>query len=238
MKRALLLILFLVFPVVGIISCRTSPDTAVTSQPAPAVTVEITPIPPTSTPLQTPASGKHLTICMAEEPTTLYWHGRATIYDEAVLHALFENDLTTLSFAYQPQGLAKIPSLAAGDAAFRVVPVNAGDNVVDAAGNVAALAPGVAVINADGELVTFDGNTVLMQQLIVDYTMKQRYWADGRPVTAADSVYSFRLAAHPDTPTDKFKIARTANYQATGNLSIRWSGLPGFRDDTFLLYSL
>ncbi len=233
MKRALLHLLFFVFTLVTFISCRTSPDTAVTRQPTPAVTVEVAPIPPTSTPPQTLEPGKQLTICMADEPTTLYWHGRETIYDEAVLHGLYENDLTTLSFAYQPQGLETIPSLATGDAAFRVVPVNAGDNVVDAAGNVVALAPGVAVINADGELVTFDGNTVLMQQLVVDFAMKQRYWADGQPVTAADSVYSFRLAAHPETPTDKFKIARTANYQATGNLSVRWAGLPGFRDDSY-----
>jgi peptide/nickel transport system substrate-binding protein len=170
---------------------------------------------------------------MSQEPSTLYWHGRETVFDEAVLHGLYENDLTTLSYGYQPQGLETIPSLAQGDAAFRVVPVDAGDKVVDADGNVVSMEPGTNVITAEGELVTYNGSTLLMQQLVADFLMKQRYWADGQPVTAADSVYSFRLAAHPDTPGDKFKIARTASYEATGNLSIRWAGLPGFRDDSY-----
>ena len=70
--------------------------------------------------------------------------------------------------------------MAQGDASFRVVPVDAGDEVVDATGNVVTLEPGSEVINAEGELVSFNGTTLLMQQLVVDFIMKQRYWADGR----------------------------------------------------------
>jgi len=171
---------------------------------------------------------------MSEEPHTLYWHGRDSVFEEAVLHGLYENDFTTLSYRYQPQGLEKIPSLAHGDAATRVVPVNAGDRVVNADGDVVSLALGDKVATVNGEIVTFDGSsTLLMDQLVVDYVMTQRYWADGRPVTASDSVYSFQLAVHPDTPGNKYETDRTASYQATGNLSVRWAGLPGFKDDSY-----
>jgi peptide/nickel transport system substrate-binding protein len=170
---------------------------------------------------------------MSQEPSTLYWHGRSTLFEEAVLHGLYENDLTTLSYRYQPQGLQQIPSLANGAAAARVVPVDAGEKVVDAAGDLVTLEPGITVMTADGEPATFAGTTLLMNQQVVDFVMKQRFWADGQPVTASDSVYSFELAAHPDTPGDKYKIDRTASYQATGNLTLRWTGLPGFKDNNF-----
>lgn len=226
--------LWVLAAVMGLVSCRTGPDApAVEQTPTPSSTVVVEPVQPTLPPTPTPEQGKHLTICMAQEPTSLYWHGRSTIQDQAVLHGLYENDFTTLSFDYQAQGLVVIPSLAKGDAAFRVVPVDAGDEVVDAAGDVVVLEPGVELINADGELVTFNGATALMQQLVVDFIMQQRYWADGQPVTASDSVYSFHLAAHPDTPIDKYEIERTASYQATGNLTVRWTGLPGFNDESY-----
>ncbi len=234
MRHYLLLFSLFFFSASGLISCRTDPaDTVIEITPTIAATVSSDKGDPTATPPVVSEPGKHLTICMSQEPSTLYWHGRETLFDEAVLHGVYENDLTTLSYGYQPQGLETIPSLAQGDAAFRVVPVDAGDKVVDAVGNVVTLEPGIIVVTADGELVTFDGATLLMQQLVVDFALKQRFWSDGNPVTAADSVYSFRLAAHPDTPGDKFKIARTASYQASGNLSVRWAGLPGFKDDSF-----
>ncbi len=234
MRQVRLLLILLSFTLSGLVSCRTGPvDKIVEVTPTTAATISKAAADPTATPVIIPEPGKNLTICMAQEPSTLYWHGRTTLFDEAVLHGLYENDLTTLSFDYQAQGLQSIPSLEQGDVAFRVVPVDAGDEVVDAAADVVTLDLGMVVVDADGELVTFDGSTLLMQQMVVDFNLKQRYWADGKPVVAADSVYSFRLAAHPETPGDKGKIARTASYEATGSLSVRWAGLPGFKDESF-----
>ncbi len=217
MRQAVLLLFLLTFALSGLISCRTDPaDPVEEATPTIAAIVSKEAADPTATPAVIAEPGKNLTICMAQEPSTLYWHGRDTLFDEAVLHGLYENDFTTLSYAYQAQGLETIPSLAQGDAAFRVVPVDAGDEVVDAAGDVVALEPGMVVVDADGERVTFDGSTLLMQQLVVDFQLKQRFWADGKPVTAADSVYSFRLAAHPDTP------GRQVQNRANGQLRIHW----------------
>jgi peptide/nickel transport system substrate-binding protein len=185
---------------------------------------------PTEAPMAQP---KDLVVCMAQEPDTMYTYGGSMLAGAAVQHAIFENSITLLSFGYQAQGLEKLPSIADGDAVVNVVEVGAGDMVRDATDTPVELADGVVVVNADGEEVTFDGTPVMMEQLVVDFTMKPRVWSDGTPVTADDSVYSFELASDPDTPTSKYAALRTASYEATGDLTTRWTGLPGFMDSTY-----
>ena len=181
------------------------------------------------------AGSKDLIVCMAQEPDTMYPYGGSMLAALAVQHAIYENNITTLSYDYQAQGIEKIPSLADGDAVLNVVEVQPGDMIRDITDTVVAWGEGVTVVNADGEEVTFDGNPVMLEQLAVDFTIKARSWSDGTPVTAEDSVYSFGLNGEPDTPFGKYAIERTASYEATGDLSVRWTGLPGFRDATYYL---
>jgi peptide/nickel transport system substrate-binding protein len=182
-----------------------------------------------------PPAPKDLIVCMAQEPGTLYYYGGDMLVESAVQHAIFENDITTLSYGYQAQGLEKVPSLADGDAVLNVVEVNAGDTVLDVSGEVVTLEEGVTVTNAAGEDVEFTGDPVEMEQLVVDFTMKPRVWADGTPVNATDSVYSFNLVKDPDTQEAKFTTDRTASYEATSDLSTQWVGIPGFLDSTYFL---
>jgi peptide/nickel transport system substrate-binding protein len=176
---------------------------------------------------------KILTICMAHEPASLYPYADSDLTREAILHAIFENDFTSLSFDYQAQGIEKIPSLDDGDAVINAVEVRAGDTIVDANGDVVILREGTQFITADDQLAVFEGNPASMSQMIVDFVLKRRVWSDGTPVSAEDSVYSFELDADPDTPTKKSTIIRTAAYEATGELNLRWTGIPGFLDDTY-----
>ena len=187
----------------------------------------------TAVPVEEPAAPKDLIICQAQEPDNLYAYGTSMLASAAVQHAIYENDFTTLSYGYQAQGIEKMPSLADGDAVVNVVDVAAGDMVVDAAGNVVVVEDGVEVTNVDGDNVVFDGTAVSMEQMVVDFTMKARVWSDGTPVTAADSVYSFNLAADPDTPASKFTVERTVSYEATGDLATRWTAVPGYLDSTY-----
>ena len=182
-----------------------------------------------------PAGPKDLIVCMAQEPDTMYPYGGSMLAGAAVQHAIFENNFTNLSFAYQAQGLEKLPSLADGDAVVESVEVNAGDTVVNANGDVVVVEDGVELTNSDGETVVFDGTPVMMERLVVDFTMKARVWSDGTPVTANDSVYSFEVAGDPDTPATKFTVERTASYEATGDLSTRWTGVPGYQDSTYFV---
>ena len=234
-------VLFLVFTV----ACSTPADSSssgtaperqtASPQLATATAVSNSPFDPAATPTAVAASAgsKDLTICMGQEPDSLYPYGSSMLASTAVQHAIFENDLTTLSFDYQAQGLEKIPSLADGDARLMNVQVNGGDIVVAADGNLVIVEPGIVLTNSDGNDVPFDGAPVTMEQIVVDFTLKARIWSDGVPVTAQDSVYSYRLVADPAKPQSKFLINRTASYQATGSLTTRWTGIPGFYDATY-----
>lgn len=187
----------------------------------------------TPTPAPEVADPKNLIICMAQEPDTLYIYGGNMLAATAVQVALFETDITTFSYDWQARGIEKLPSLEDGDAIVQTVEVNAGDTVNDSTGNPVVLEEGVELINSAGETVIFDGSPVEMEQIVADFTLKQRFWSDGAPVTAADSVYSFNLNADPDTPAAKFVADRTQSYEATGDLTLRWTGLPGFMDPTY-----
>lgn len=184
---------------------------------------------------EAPAGPKDLVICQSQEPDTLYPYGGSMAAALNVQHAIFENYITTLTYDFQAAALEKLPSLEDGDAVVNQVEVAAGDIVLKADDTVGELAEGDVIKNSDGEEVTFDGTPVMMDQMVVDFTMKPTVWADGTPVTSADSVYAFNLVVEPDTPTSKYTAERTASYEATGDLSTRWTGLPGFRDATYFI---
>lgn len=186
-------------------------------------------------PEEEPAGPKDLIVCMAQEPETLYFWGGSTLVASAINHAIYTNDLTTLSYGYQAEGLEKVPSLADGDAVINVVEVQPGDTVRDVNDEVVAWGDEVTVTNADGEDVTFDGSSVMMEQMVVDFTMKPRVWSDGTPVTTDDSVYSFEVVSDPDSTTSKYTVERTASYEATGDLTATWTSVPGFLDSTYFV---
>jgi peptide/nickel transport system substrate-binding protein len=79
-----------------------------------------------------------------------------------------------------------------------------------------------------------------MDQLSATFKLKSGItWSDGQPLTAADSVYSYTLAADPATPTSKTIVDHTSSYTAVDDLTVRWTGLPGYLpqqfDDYFFL---
>jgi peptide/nickel transport system substrate-binding protein len=193
-------------------------------------TIEVALPPPEPAP-----ESDHLVVCLTQEPVSLYPYMEDQTAALPIHHAIFENNITRLNYGYQAQGIEKLPSLADGDARLEMVTVAAGDRVVDAVGRAVELDFGVELFNAAGEIVAFAGEPVIMEHLVVDFTLKPRVWSDGRAVTAVDSVYSFDLASAADTAADDHLLQRTASYQATGRLGLRWSGLPGFYDDTYFL---
>ena len=101
--------------------------------------------------------------------------------------------MTSLGYDYQALALEKLPNLADGDAQVQTIEANEGDMVVTAAGELAPLGQGTTVVDAAGQRVTFDGQPIIMPQLVGDYTFRPLVWSDGTPVTAADSVYSLSL---------------------------------------------
>jgi len=202
-----------------------------------ATAVASTPIPepaPTITP--TPLPPKDLVVCVGSEPADLYLYGDASPAAVAVRHALYEPPVTSLGYDYQALALEKLPSLADGDARLQTVEVAQGQMVMNAAGELEPLGQGTTVIDAAGATVTYDGQPVQMSQLVVDYSFKPLVWSDGTPVTADDSVYSFTVAADRTTPSVNVQTRYTAAYEATGERSVRWTGLPGYLDPGFMTH--
>src|SRR3546814_3208527 len=64
-----------------------------------------------------------LVICQSQEPETLYEYGGSMLAASNVQHAIFTDYYTTLSYAYQADGLEKLPSLDDGDAVLNSVEV-------------------------------------------------------------------------------------------------------------------
>lgn len=209
------------------------------TDPAAVGTATPTPLPTaTSAPTATPLPPKELVVCLPQEPESLYLFADTSPAAVAVQHAIYESMTTSLGYDYQAQGIAKLPSLVDGDAVINAVAVSAGDRIVNASGDPVRLTTGVQLVTADGEFLTFSGNeseSVLMQQMVVDFELKPLVWSDGMPVTAVDSVFSFNIAADPLTPIDHVKANRTAAYEATGERTLRWTGMPGFLDGTYFL---
>ena len=208
-------------------------------QPTRHITVEVTQIVVetrvveiTPTPTAKPQGPKHLSVCVSEEPQSLYLYSssRPSTSKEHVLNVIYEPLYTTRSYDYQALGLVKLPSLGDGDAEILPVEVSEGDKVMDVHGNIVTLREGIEILNSDGEESVFSGEPARMDQLVVKFELKPMTWSDGTPVTAADSVYSFELAADPLTPVPKLRIDRTADYRATGDHTLEWTALPGFMD--------
>jgi peptide/nickel transport system substrate-binding protein len=195
---------------------------------------------PTLTPSPTPVP-KVLTVCMLEEPDTLYIYGTDSVAAQHVWQAIYDGPLDNRTYAHQPVILAGLPSLIDGvdlepRAAIETVIVRAGERVLTAGGEVTVLAPGVEVKDADGRRVAFDGAPVQMQRMVVTFTLQSNLaWSDGAPLTADDSVFSFEVAADPATPSDKYTVERTAEYRAVDAQTVAWRSVPGFLDHFYYL---
>lgn len=201
-----------------------------------APTASPTSIPTPPTPSPTPLPPKDLIVCVSGEPGDLYLYGDQSAAAVAVRHAIYESPYTSLNYEYQPLGLEKVPSLADGDAILKTVEVNAGETVVTSDGQVTTLGKGIEVVNADGVRTPYADAPIPMKQLVVEFTFKPMTWSDGTPVTAEDSVFSFRLAGDRSAAQIDEQVRYTATYEAVDEQTVRWTGLPGYIDPTYMTH--
>lgn len=217
--------------------CRAQPSPVqATATLAPSLP-QATPTPlPSPTPLPPTPAPKSLVICLGEEPKSLYLYGQTSVAAWNVLEAVYDGPIDRRGYSAQPVILEKIPALADGDAVITPVKVQAGDEIVDASGELVTLAAGVKVHPAgcrdDSCSLVWDGKAELqLDQLSVTFKLLPGLlWSDGKPLTASDSVYSFKLAADPATPVSRYAADRTVAYQAKDDRTVQWSGVPGYLD--------
>src|SRR5688572_4801343 len=213
---------------------------ACTPQVTEVPTIPETPGTPAATPLVTPTPDLHsLTICLGEEPNTLYPYGNLNSAARSVLSAIYDGPIDVVEYQYESIILEKIPNLEDGDAQVSPITVTAGTEVVDSTGNLVLLNTGTEVrpsgCRSDDCAITYDGSTTLqMDQLVVTFTMLEGLmWSDGEPLTANDSVYAFQVASDDATPGSKFLIDRTQTYEPADEQTIQWWGKPGFIDPEY-----
>ena len=197
---------------------------------------------PTSEPPTPRPVPKTLIVCLGQEPDSLYRYSEAYLYGntgrtaETILQALYDGPIDTRTYQYEPVILEKLPTLADGDASLEQVTVTEGDLYLDPV----ALQPSTleatdkylpSGCNSPDCLRTYSGGEVEMDRMTAEFRIRSDVnWSDGEPVTADDSVFSFELDQHVDTPTLKTQVDRTASYEATGARTALWTGIPGFID--------
>jgi peptide/nickel transport system substrate-binding protein len=193
-------------------------------------------LPPLPTPTPAP---RELTVCLGEEPNTLYPFGGPNAAARSVLAAVYDGPIDMVGYDYQPVILSQIPSFANGDAQISKITVQPGSQVVDADGKLVLLETGVrarpADCRADDCTITYDGiSTLEMDQMIVTFRMRgDLTWSDGTPLTAEDSVYAYTLASNPDAIANTYLIDRTETYEVADAQTLQWWGKPGFVDATY-----
>jgi len=202
-----------------------------TAQPAPTTV--------TSQPIFTPTpSPRTLTICLGQEPNTLYPYGNLNAAAQSVLAAIDDGPIDTIGYAYQPVILQKLPSIADGDAVISQVNVKAGSEIIDADGQRTALSIGVRVrpggCRSDGCAITYSGSGLQMDQMSVAFHLRPDLtWSDGTPLTADDSVYGYQIVSNDSSSPFKYLADHTQSYTATDMTTLQWTGVPGFIDPTY-----
>jgi hypothetical protein len=96
--------------------------------------VTLTPLLPesTQTPIPTPPPARLLTICLLNEPRTLFLYDAVSTSEQTVLSAIYDGPIDNKNYTAQPVIVEKIPSLADGDAQLQPIQMDKGDLMVDA----------------------------------------------------------------------------------------------------------
>jgi len=183
---------------------------------------------------------RQLTVCLGQEPASLYLYSNLSDAARSVLAAVLPAPIESAAYGYQPVLLTRLPSLANGDVQLLSKSVTVGDEVVGADGLPVTLVPGVKVrpsgCRSDDCAVVYDGKSELqMDQMMVTFQLLPGLtWSDGKPLTAADSLYSYQVASDPKTPGSRTLLDRTKSYAALDATTVQWLGKPGFIDPSYL----
>ena len=192
-----------------------------TASPQPTVT----PVPPTAVP-----APRVLTVCLENEPASLYIFSAAGRGWNHVQEALRDGPIDRRSFGRQPIILERLPDWENGDVTLESVVVAAGAGLVTADGDLDRLAAGVPYWTPDMERVLARADTAVTTiQMRVTFRLREDVrWSDGAPLTADDSVFGFEIGLAAETPGSKLAAWRTASYSASDAHTITWVGQPGY----------
>jgi len=187
-----------------------------------------------STPLPSPVPEKVLSICLGEEPRSLFLYGDQSASARIIRQAIYDWVVPDPDLGAISALIEDIPSQENG--LVRVLPIEVfpGERIVDHMGNLTVLANGIQYRPSGcfepSCVETFDvQESVIMDQVQVDFNIKEGInWSDGTPVSAADSIYSYQVASLIYGSGGPKKLRNSSSYQIEENDQISWTGLPGY----------
>jgi ABC-type transport system substrate-binding protein len=175
-----------------------------------------------------------------QEPASLFALVESAAVTRMVNQLTSALPATTYDYDYQPLDLKQVPTIDNGGATLTEVEVNAGDTVWTVDGEAAELADGVEVRNAAGEVVTFSGEPITMQQLAVTFEYNDGMsWEDGEPVKQADFELGLRIDCDPDSGATSFTLCNSRqNVDFTSDLAHTVTYLPGALWPEYSIYTI
>ena len=204
---------------------------ALTAQAVPTITLT-----PTLIPSPTPEPPQVLTICMGQEPSSLFLYADTSSAARGVLQAIYDGPIDIICGEILPVILESIPSLENGGAELRSIEVGTGDIIMDAQGNWVSLQDGVSYCpsgctSTDCSQVYEDDQPVTMDELVARFRLSpDMLWSDGVPLTALDSVFSFSVAQ--SFYGNALEILHfTQSYTSLDERTVEWISIPGYQGE-------
>lgn len=144
--------------------------------------------------------GDTLVLGFTQEPQTMWSLIESAAVQRVAVNLLGVPAATTYDYDYQPVGLDGLSNIESGRATNADVEVKEGDIVWNTDGEAVPLAPGVEIVNAAGETITYQGGTVTMKQLTVtDKWISGITWEDGEPLKKADFELAYKINCDPES---------------------------------------
>jgi ABC-type transport system substrate-binding protein len=176
--------------------------------------------------------GDTVVLGFTQEPASLWLNVESAAVASKAAALLMVRAATSYDYDYQPDALQELPTIENGGTTDEVIEVNEGDTVWTTGLEAVELAPGVEVVNADGEIVTYEGGPLEMRQLTVTFEFVEGLtWEDGVPVTAEDFELSYTIDCDPDSGAVSFTVCDSiadvefpsdTSYIITYHPGVRW----------------
>ena len=180
-------------------------------------------------------ASRSLTICLGYEPESLYRYAAQSQAAREVLQAIYDGPFDESGGEITPVILTEVP-------AFTTTPVQRASrpDSGEQPGRSRQPASRHAGLPQRLQQRRLRSHVGRQQPAAIGpaqpaiYPAAELKWSDGETLSAADSVYSYNLAANPATPatqSEKILVEQTANYQALDEQTVAWVGLPGLVSD-------
>jgi ABC-type transport system substrate-binding protein len=184
--------------------------------------------------------GDTVVLGFTQEPASLYLNAESAAVANKAYTMLVVPAVTSYDYDYQPAALTELPTIENGGTTDTVVEVQEGDRVWTADNEAVELAPGVQVLNADGELVDYEGGPLEMRQLAVTFEFVEGLtWEDGVPVTKEDFELSYNINCDPESGAVSLTVCNSIEkVDFTSDSSYTINYLPGARWTEYFAYTL